>query len=197
MKNKILGMVGALLLAVTPIRATDEIQSTFSSTADGTKSATAFVPAANGFANVTDISYDLDTAVATGTIDIRQAEVEKAISSATSASGTVFWFDNDPTIVSAGEYIIFYDASANQYYLNRCNASSATSITVYETITPATTTSDKIYSCLPTVRRHAVNVTSESLGLVDIWLPADLPSALTIDGNTTSCRISINGKRVK
>lgn len=167
---------------------------TFAESADGTTSATAFIPKGDGLVHITDLAYRLDGGLTTGTVDIRRGEVERSVTSATSAS-TQIWFDNDPTIVSGAEYVILFDDSANTYYLYRCVTTAANSISVQET-TVATTTSDKLYSCRATVRRHAP-IMSNSTGAVDIWLPSDLPSALTIDGNTTSCRISVGGTRVK
>ena len=198
MKNKLLAIMALMLsFAAVSVQAQEQYAaSTFGSSADGTASATAFVPKATGLARVTDLSYNLDTGTSTGTVDIRRGESEKAIASATSGTGTVLWFDNDPTAVSAQEYVIFYDDSAATYFLYKCTASAATSITIQETA-PITTTSDKLYSCLATVRRHAQNPKSSTVGPVNIWLPSDLPSALTIDGNTTSCRISVNGVRVR
>ena len=170
------------------------VTSTFGDSEDGTKSATAFVPKAQGHAQITDLAYNLDQGTTTGTVDIQRGESEQAVSSATSGTGSVLWFDNNPTLVSLAEYVIFWDDSAATYFLYRCTGTAATSITIQETA-PITTTSDKIYPCLPTVRRHALNPKSNTIGPADIWLPSDLPSALTIDGNTTSCRISVNGVR--
>jgi hypothetical protein len=195
--NKILALLAALFLVSLPIHAEQYVAGPFNDTADGTRSATAFVPAGQGLAHVTDLTWDLDATVTTGTVDIRRGEAEFAVSSATSASGTAIWFDNDPTFVSAYEYVIFYDSSLKTYSLFRCVTSAATSITVQETIGVATTTSDKLYSCLSTIRRHAPNVTSSTWSPADIWLPSDLPSALTVDGNTTSCRISVSGTRIR
>jgi len=195
MKKYILAVIALAVALVLPLQA-EYVNSTFSSSADGTTSATVFVPKGSGFAHITDLSYDLDSAVTTGTVDIRAAESEQSIASATSGTGTVLWFDNDPTHVSAQEYVIFFDESANAYFLYKCTATAAASITIQETA-PITTTSDKVYPLKATARRHAVNVISGSLGSADIWLPSDLPSALTIDGNTTSCRISINGVKIR
>jgi len=198
MNNILVKLVMALALAFAlPLQADDYITSVFNTSANGTASATVFVPRGAGIAHITDVSYDLDTLVTTGTIDIHQAESEQSITSAT-ASGSVLWFDNDtPTHVAALEYVIFYDVSTNTYYLYRTTASAATSVTIQETLSAATTTADKIYPCKAVSRRHAPNVVSSTLGVADIWLPSDLPSALTLDGNTTSCRLSISGVRIK
>jgi len=196
MNKKNLSLILALFALVLPLQAQQFVVSTFSDSEDGTRSATTFVPKAAGFAHVTDLSYRLDSGLTTGTVDIQRGEREIAVNSATSGTGSVLWFDNDPTAVSVSEYVIFWDDSAATYFLYRCSASAATSITIQETA-PITTTNDKVYSCLPTVRRHAAAVVSNSLGTCDIWLPSDMPSALTLDGNTTSCRISITGNRIK
>lgn len=197
MKNKLMAcLLAALAFSISlPIQAAELfVSSTFGDSEDGTKSATAFVPKAIGPACVTDLQYALDQGVTTGTVDIQRAESETSVNSATSGTGTVLWFDNDPTKVSSAEYVIFWDDSAATYFLYRCVTTAATSITIQETA-PITTTSDKIYPCLPTVRRAVTNPKSNTMGTSAIWLPSDLPSALTIDGNTTSCRISVNGVR--
>jgi hypothetical protein len=196
MNKKILASLLGLALSFSA-QAEQFVNGTFSDTADGTKSATAFVPKGSGFANITDLSYKLDAGLTSGTVDIRRAEAECAITSATSGSGTVLWFDNDPAQTAVGEYVIFLDVSLNTYTLHRVSVAGTTSITVLDTVSVATTTSDKVYSCLPTIRRHAPSVVSSVQGTANIWLPSDLPSALTIDGNTTSCRISVNGVRIK
>jgi hypothetical protein len=190
--NKILTLLMGLVLAAN-LQANDIVRSTFSESADGTRSATAFVPKGAGFANVTDISYRLDSGATTATIDIQRAEKEHAVTSATTSTA-VLWFDNDPAAISLSEYVIIYDESSNSYSLTRCSATASTSATVYST--QSLTTSDKVYSCLATVRRHAPEMVTETVGSVNIWLPSDLPSALTLDGNTTSCRISVDGRRI-
>lgn len=197
MKNKILALVMAsVLLSGSALQAAElHVKSTFGASADGTTSSTVFAPKASGVGQITDLAYRLDSGLTTGTVDIRRAESEQSISSATSTTGSVLWFDNDPTLVSLAEYVIFYDDSAGSYFLYRCTATAATSITVQETA-PVTTTSDKIYPCMATVRRHAPAVVSNTMGNNNIWLPSDLPSALTLDGNTTSCRISVSGVRL-
>jgi hypothetical protein len=194
--NKLLLSVLALSLYVLPLQAQQFVAGTFSDSEDGTRSATAFVPKAAGFAHITDLAYKLDAGVTTGTIDIHRGEREIAVNSATSGTGSVLWFDNDPTAVSALEYVIFWDDSAAAYFLYRATASASTSITIQETA-PITTTSDRVYPCSAVTRRHATNTVSNSLGACDIWLPSDMPSALTLDGNTTSCRIAISGRRIK
>jgi hypothetical protein len=194
--KKILLLVMALVAGAYSLQAEEFITSTFSDTADGTKSATAFVPKGGGFAHITDLAYRLDSGLTTGTVDVRRGEREIAISSATSGTGSVLWFDNDPTATAVGEYVIFWDDSAAAYFLYKCTATAATSITIIETA-PITTTSDKVYPCSATIRRHATAVVSNSLGSCDIWLPSDMPTALTLDGNTTSCRISVNGNRIR
>ena len=194
--NKLLTSLLALVAMVLPLQAEQFAVSTFGSSADGTRSATAFVPKAAGLAQVTDLAYALDQDVSTGTVDIHRGEREISVNSATSGTGSVLWFDNDPTAVSAAEYVIFWDDSAAAYFLYRCVTTAATSITIQETA-PILTTNDKVYPCMARVRRFAQNPKSNTIGACDIWLPSDMPSALTIDGNTTSCRISVNGKRIK
>lgn len=197
MKNKLLALIGAFALSIGQLNAAElYVSSTFGDSEDGTRSATAFVPKANGLAKVGDLRYNIDSNVTTATVDIQRAESEQAIASATSGTGSILWFDNDPTLVSVSEYVIFWDDSAATYFLYRCKATAAASITIQETA-PITTTSDKIYPCLPTIRRPVPQPLSGTIGSVDIWLPSDLPSALTLDGNTTSCRISVMGTRFK
>jgi hypothetical protein len=193
--KKILSLVLGLAFALN-VQAQQFVVSTFADSEDGTRSATAFVPKSAGFGQITDLAYKLDAGITTGTVDIHRGEREIAVNSATSGTGSVLWFDNDPTAVSALEYLIFWDDSAKTYFLYRATVATATSITIQETA-PITTTSDKVYACSAVVRRHAPNVVSNSLGACDIWLPSDMPSALTLDGNTTSCRIAISGVRKK
>lgn len=195
MNKKLIALLMALSLSVS-VHAQQYVVSTFSDSEDGTKSATAFVPKASGFAHITDLAYRLDAGVTTGTVDIHRGEREISVNSATSGTGSILWFDNDPTAVSAQEYVIFWDDSASTYFLYKATVSAATSITIQETA-PITTTSDKVYPCSAVTRRHATNTVSGSLGSCDIWLPSDMPAALTLDGNTTSCRISVTGNRLK
>jgi hypothetical protein len=195
MNKKLIALLMALSLSVS-VHAQQYVVSTFSDSEDGTKSATAFVPKATGIAHITDLAYRLDAGLTTGTVDIHRAEREISVNSATSGTGSILWFDNDPTAVSAQEYVIFWDDSASTYFLYKATVSTATSITIQETA-PITTTSDKVYPCMAVTRRHATNTVSGSLGSCDIWLPSDMPAALTLDGNTTSCRISVTGNRIK
>lgn len=164
----------------------------------GTTSATVFVPTGTSAAEIRDIAHRLDNGVTTGTIDIRTAKSRSVVTSATSASQSVLWLDNDPTLVSVGDYVIFEDADSTTtpMYLFRAKASASTSITVQETIGVATTTSDNIYPLRAAVRRPAQpNHSPTANPHVSIWLPAGFPSALTLDGNTTSCSIAISGVR--
>lgn len=174
-------------------------EATFLAGATGTTSATVFVPTASSAAEIRDLSYRLDAGVTTGTVDIRVAKARYSITSATAASGTTLWFANTGSaIVTQGDYVIFEDASSPtaNYYLYRAKTVTSTSITVQETITPATALLDNVYPLNATVRRPAPPVNSTtSANRVSIWLPAGLPSALTLDGNTTSCQLEVSGVR--
>ena len=173
-------------------------ESTILSGATGTTSATVFVPTATSAAEIRDITHRLDTGVISGTVDIRTGKSRSSVTSATAASTSVVYFDNDPTLTSIGDYVIVEDNSSTTapYILLRAKASTSTSITVQETIGVALTTSDAVYPLAPAVRRVAQpNNSPTANARVSIWLPAGLPSALTLDGNTTACTLEISGVR--
>lgn len=197
MKNtiKLLGLFVALICS-SVAQAQNYVTDTIALGATGTTSATVVIPKGNGFLNITDLIWDLDNTVTSGTIDIRAGEAEFGIASATSGSGTVLWFANTGTAVAAGEYVVFFDESAGSYTMTRANVATTTSITVADTISVATTTSDKVFSLKSAVRRNAPDITTSStVAGQSIWLPRDLPSAITVDGNTTACKIGVSGVR--
>lgn len=163
----------------------------------GTTSATAIIESGSGFAHVTDLVWDVDSGNTSATVDIRPAKTKYTVTSATSASGTTLWFTNTGGSVTNQSYVIYHDVSAGNYYLYKATGSaSTTSITVQDTITPATAVGDYVYSVAGTYRRNAQDITSSStIPVANIWLPADYPSAFTIDGNTTACKITVSGVR--
>jgi hypothetical protein len=197
MKNY-LKLLTSLTLALTASVAFGQavVESTFVEGNTGTTSATVIVKPGSGAAEVSDIAYRLDTGTTSATVDIRTGKNRVQPNSATSGSGSVLWFDNNPTLVSAQDYVIFNDVSGKTFELLKCTASASTSITVQETISVATATDDYIFPLNSRVRRPAPPVNSTTAGnKASIWLPAGLPSAITLDGNTTSCQISISGTR--
>ncbi len=198
MKNKLILLVAFALASVSASYA--EIEQNFNVSATGTTSATAIVPSGTGIAEVTDLSYRLDAGTTTGTISQYAGARAYLITSATASAASVLWISNDSTGIAVGEFIIFLDASTGNYFLRRVSAATTTSITINSSIAVTTeVTNDRVWSTLATVEKPVENLTtganSRSGGLCSIWLPAGVPSALVIDGNTTSCRISVNGVR--
>lgn len=187
----ILGIIGLLAaFAVGSVNAQE--QGTFVVGTNGTTSATAIVPPAAGAAVVTDLVAATDAGNVSATVQIRTGKVRKAVSSATTAGNTV-WFTNTGTNLAVQGYAIVHETSANSLLLVKVASATATQVQVYETL-PNLDTSDYIYPLNVTVPRGA-NMSGTVSGPVNIWLPANLPSALTLDGNTTSCRISASGYR--
>ncbi len=195
-------MTGVLLMLLSVSGyAQDTVQNVFGLSSTGTTSATVIIPEGAGFANVTDLAYRLDSAVTTGTVGIRMGQVKYPITSSTASAASVLWITNTGTAVAALEYVIVYDASAGTYYLRRVSAATTTSITIDSSISITTETADYVWSTFDTVEKPVSNTTSATIGngsmLGVLWLPANAPSALTIDGNTTACRISVNGVRTR
>jgi hypothetical protein len=145
------------------------------------------------------LSYKLDGGVTTGRIAVYPGKQQVAVTSATSASQSVIWFDNSNSIVGTGDYLIFNDVSEGTYTLIRVSvkATALTSATVQDTISVAMTTSDLLFTTSGRFIRHAPQMTTSSTvqPLNGIYLPANLPSAVSIDGNTTSCSVFISGTR--
>lgn len=192
--KKFLTLIAMLALGVTASYA--QVESTFVEGATGTTSATVVVKPGTSAAEIRDVGFRVDAGNNSATIDIRTGKSRKNVNSATSGSGTVLWFDNDPTVATTDDFVLFEDASLGTYSLLRVQASATTSITVRETISVATTTSDGVYPLNARVRRPAPVSPSSTVSYVtSIWLPAGVPSALTLDGNTTSCQIAISGVR--
>ena len=187
----------ALSVALLPgfALATGEITGTFLTANNGTTSATVFVTSSSEFTSITDLGWQLDSGVTTGQVVFRQGDNRYDVASATSASGTVVWFANTGTNVSAGEYIIIYDDSLGSYLLRQTKAAATTSVTVTESIAVALTTSDKVWSVTSSSSRPVPSTTSQTVFAGPIWLPRNVPTAITLDGNTTACRLSISGVR--
>lgn len=195
--KKFIKLFGGLLMIFTMCLTAlgqGSIQSVFNASATGTTSATVFVGEGVSSANITDLSWRLDSNVTTGTIGFRIGEKRFPVTSATAAAGSVVYISNTNTGIAVSEYVIFESNSGGNYVLRRVTAAATTSITVDTAITPAITTSDNVYSTLTTVEKPVPNTTSATAAH-NIWLPANMPTAVTIDGNTTSCRISISGVR--
>lgn len=188
----ILGIIGLLAaFAVGSVNAQDS-QGTFVVGTNGTTSATAIVPPAAGVAVVTDLVGVPDAGNTSATVNIRTGKARKAVTSATTA-GTTVWFSNTGTNLTSQGYAIVHETAANTLMLVKVASATATQVQVYETL-PNLDTSDYIYPLNVAVPRGALTSWTAS-GPVNIWLPANLPSALTLDGNTTSCRISVSGYR--
>lgn len=191
--KKLLSLALLLLAsASSQVMAQGSITGVFNESATGTTSATVFCDPRNGFANLTDLTWRLDAGVTTGLVTFRSGDTPYAVTSATSSSGTVVYFTNTGTSVAASEHVIVYDTSAGDYYLRYTSAAATTSVTVTQSISPALTTDDKIWSVIGSVSRAVPNVNSLTAA-VNIWLPQGRPTAVTLEGNTTSCAISVNG----
>lgn len=184
------------LVCATAAFADSEITGIFNNANNGTTSATIFVEPASEYANITDLGWKLDAGVTTGIIVFRPGDIQYTCTSATSGSGTVAWFSNAGTAVAVGEYIIVHDESLGDFYLRQVIAATTTSVTVSESIPVALTTSDKVWSVEGSFARPIAIVNSQTAAqAVSIWLPKLKPTAITIDGNTTACRISVSGIR--
>lgn len=159
----------------------------------GTTSATVIIPPNDGTAHITDLVWDLDNTVTTGTIDIRPGKDEFSVTSATSGTGSVIWFDNSASSAAAASYLILETSTSTS--LVRCTAVATTSVTVQETVA-AMAVGNKVWTTRGTFRRNAPDqTTSSTLAPVNLYLPAKVPSAITIDGNTTACKIYVGGER--
>jgi hypothetical protein len=169
-----------------------DVVGTFQGSNSGTTSATVFVPPERAFAQVTDLSWKLDAGTSTGLVVFRPGDVRYASTSATSGSGTTVWFANTGTAVTAGEYIIIFDESAGSYLLRQVNGATTTSVTVTESISVGLTTSDQVWSVTGSFARPVSQSTSGTSAM-SVWLPENKPVAITVDGNTTACRISTFG----
>lgn len=196
--KQLFGLIGVGLTLSASLRAENDVVTTENQGATGTTSATVIVQPASGTFNLTDLQWRVDSANTSATVDIRTGKARVAVTSATAASGTALWFSNSsPTLVAAQDYVIYFNAAAGTYTLLKCTASTSTSITVQETISPATATADNIYTLNARIRRPASSSAASVTvaGASNLWFPANLPTALTVDGNTTSCQISISGVR--
>lgn len=162
--------------------------------ATGTASATVFINEGTSNVNITDLSWRLDAGVSTGTVDFRIGDNRYNVSSATSASSTQLWFANTGTTVAVDSFVIIYDVSAGDYFLRKAVAATTTSITLNVSLSPAITTSDLVWNTRGTISKAVANTVSTSTAY-NIWLPANVPTAITLDGNTTACRISVSGVR--
>lgn len=195
--NKLLLVLAVLaMLGLMPSKAFagSEIRGVFNASSSGTTSATVFVDSSTDFPQITDLSWKLDAGVTTGTITFRSGDIKYSSTSATSASGTVVWFANAATSVAVGEYIIIRENGS--YFLRQVTAATTTSVTVSESISSALTTSSLVWAVnSSTSTRYAPQLATPTspYSAVSIWLPKERPTAITVDGNTTACRISVSG----
>ncbi len=193
--KKIISLLGLMAFFAFGVYADNEVNSVFNSGATGTTSATAIVPPGKGTAVITDMITRYDAGNVTATTHIRTAKAVKPVTSATSASGSVVYFDNSASLVAASGYLLVKDGSGS-YQLLRASAVATTSVTVYQTITAAMTVNDFVYPLNTSVQRPALNAISATAQAEKyLYLPESLPAAITLDGNTTSCAISISGVR--
>lgn len=198
--NKLKLLFCSILLAVTSAAFAQTQSGSFNESATGTKSATAFVPSGLGDGEITDLSWRLDNGVSSGFVSMKTGRAKFVSTSVTGASGTVAWFSNAGTQVAAGDYIIIEDVSSysSNLALFRVLVATTTSVTTDSTITPALATNDLIWWVPASqVSEKAVANTVSNTGSVAIWCPGAGPTAVTIDGNTTACRIQISGVRTK
>ncbi len=197
--NKIKVMALSLLVIAQGISSAnaEDVRGVVNKSATGTTSATLIVEGTADPVELTDQSWRMDASVTTGLIAFRSGDVRYPVTSATSASSTQLWFANTGTAVAVGDYVIIHDVSDDSYILNRAAAATTTSITVQSTISPAITTSDNVWSVNDNTgsEKPIPATASATSSFGSIWLPAGRPTAVTIDGNTTSCRISVSGVR--
>lgn len=190
--NKLVLLIG-LGLAASAF-ADGDIDRVFNTGSTGTTSATAIVSPSDSPMQVTDLVWDLDNTVTTGTVDISIGNRRLAVSSATSGSGSVIWFDNSQSLVASGDYLIAVVAGTSTLVRTKGTVAT-TSATIQETLAAMATT-DALWTTATRIRRNAPDLTTSStLAPVSIWLPANVPAAFTIDGNTTACKISLSGVR--
>lgn len=198
-----LGLMVALTLPVLSYGA-GEITAVYNASNSGTTSATVFIPPGSEYGNITDLATRFDAGVTTGQVIFRPGDVQYSSTSATSATGTVVWFANTSTKVAVGEYIIVYSVTAAEptgggtYYVRQVVAATTTSVTVSESIASALTTSDIVWGVPVSISRPSGALpTSQTtaFGSGNIWLPKNKPVAITVDGNTTACRISVSAVR--
>jgi hypothetical protein len=203
--KNLLNLLAALLLLGVNSYGQSVVSDVFNSSASGTTSATVILPESNDFGNVTDLAWKLDAGLTTGFVAIQAGQNRHPVTSATASAASVLWFNNvgndsSGFDVSAYEYLIFFDKSTSTYYLRRTNAAATTSVTLQASISVTTVvTDDAVWSTYAAVEKPIIGSTSATVGsgLGNIWIPAKAPTAFTIDGNTTACRISVSGVRAR
>lgn len=176
-----------------------DIQGVINESASGTTSATAYIKPGNHSAvELTDIAWDVDINLATGFIAIREGKQRFASASATSST-TGLWFPSAHGL-AVNDYVLVEDVSANTLTLAKISAVATTSATSYSTFSMATT--DFIWTLNAAVNRPANDQTTSAatgttFGVGSLWLTGRNPVALTLDGNTTSCNLSVSGKKYR
>lgn len=197
--NKLLKVILGLALLPLMAMADSEVDGTFNAGATGTTSATVFLSPSTTFQNITDLGWKLDAGVTTGNVQFRIGDTRYAVNSATSGSGTVVWFANTGTPVVSQEYIIIFDDNVGTYLLRQVQVASATSVTVSESISVGLALQDLVWSVgnggSGFARPVPNSVSQTVMGPGSIWLPKQVPVAITLDGNVTACRISVSGIR--
>lgn len=197
--NKLLKVILGLALLPLMAMADSEVDGTFDAGASGTASATVFLSPSTTFQNITDLGWKLDAGVTTGNVQFRIGDIRYAVNSATSGSGTVVWFANTGTPVTSQEYIIIYDESVGTYLLRQVQVATSTSVTVSESISVGLTVLDLVWSVgnggAGFARPIPNSVSQTVMGPGSIWLPKQVPIAITLDGNVTACKISVSGIR--
>ncbi len=192
--NKFILTISACLLFTASSYA--RVEKVFNSSSTGTTSATVFVPKGAGVAEVKNLSWRTDSGVTTAFVGEYIGQKQYGITSATASAASVLWFANVNTAVSAGSFVIFWDKSADLYFLRRVSAATTTSVTLYSSIAVTTVVSDDlVFGTFPVVNMPVGILTGAAFGGVQAWFPVEMPTALVIDGNTTSCAISVSGAR--
>lgn len=193
MNKQFLGIIAVCVLTLTVAQA--RIEKVFNSSATGTTSATVFVPKGMGVAEVKGLAWRIDAGVTTAFVGEYIGRKQYAVTSSTASAASILYFNNANSEVTAGSFVIFYDTSADTYFLRRTTAATTTSVTLLSSIAVTTTTSDLVWGCFSTVNMPVGDPARTAGGFPGLWLPAENPTALVIDGNTTSCAISISGSR--
>lgn len=197
MKNFIKKLMAVLAFAVClqTAHAQNYVNGVINKSSTGTTSATVFIEPGDTPVEITDMRTRLDAGVTTGFVSFSIGDVAYPVTSATSSSGTVVFFTNTGTAVAAQEFVIVYDSSAGDYFLRKVTAAATTSVTVAASISPALTVDDTLWSIDSVVERPVLDTTSRTDPFGQVWLPKGKPVAVTVDGNTTACRIAISGVR--
>lgn len=195
--NKIYCLLFGLVLASAVCG--QDIIGIVNESASGTTSSTIYIDqGSGGIVQLTDIGTKVDSGNTSATLSIQTGKARYAVTSATAATGTALWFDASNAGVSIGDYILHDDASAGTLTIYRLSAVATTSATTMSTL-PVLATADNVWTLRAAVTRPAFDsATSGTIATIGTMnLPGREPSVLILQGNTTACRLSVSGIRIK